>query len=249
MALSAPIQILDQDTRTVAATKGAADFGQPAVTSDGRTFAYGLNGTGSGTALAPGKLNQGALSVANHVNQTGVTVTAGTQQVTYTIGATTLTTNQYVNGYLSVNAGTGVGQTMSIASHGTSTSGSTAVTFNLHDAFYTTTAVSDSKFSLQPNEYSKIILEANGSSTAILPVGYALISVPDANYAWFQTGGPCAVLVNGTPGVGVNVVPSATTPGAVDVNTGSLFQQTVGVMMITGVSTQYQMCQLTIATS
>lgn len=249
MALSASVQVLDQDIRTVATNKGAADFGQTAVTADGRVFAYGLNGTGSGTALAPSKLNAGALVVANHINQTGVTVAAGTQSVTYTIGGTALTTNQYFQGYLSVNAGTGAGQNMLIASHGTSAAGSTAVTFNLKDAFYAATAVADSKFSLQPNEYSKIVVSPSGTSTAIVPVGVNAVSVPDANYAWFQTGGPSAVLINGTPGVGVSVVPSATTAGALDVNTATLFQATVGVMMVTGVSTQYQMVNLTIGTS
>lgn len=249
MPLAAAIQVSDQDIRTVSANKGGAQFGQVAQSSDGRYFVYGLNGTGSGTALAPGKLNQGALSVTNHVNQTGVTVSAGAQQVTYTIGATALTANQYVDGYLYVNTGTGAGQTMEIASHGTSVSGSTAVTFNLFDSVYTTTSVSDSKFSLQPNAYSKVIIEQQGSSTAIIPVGYTAISLPDANYGWFQTGGPCAILTNGTCTVGVPVVPSATTNGAVDINTAALFQSQVGYMMTTSTSTQYQIAYLTIGTS
>lgn len=240
MALSAAMQISDQDIRSTTVNRPSELFGQTAQTSDGRVFALGLNGTGSGTAIAPGKLTQGAFAVVNHVNQTGVTLAANSQQVTYTIGATALTANQYVNGYLQVNTGTGAGQNLQIASHTTSSAGSTAVTFNLKDATYAATAVSDSKFSLQPNPYSKVILQDHTANTAILLTGVAAISQPDAAYGWYQVGGPAAVLINGTPAVGVPVVASATTDGAVDVNTASLFQPNVGYMMVVGVSTTYK---------
>lgn len=240
MALSASMQIADQDVRTVASSKGAASYGQTAQTSDGRQFTYGLNGTGSGTALSPGKLTQGAFAVANHVNQTGVTLAAGSQQVTYTIGGTALTTNQYFQGYFQVNTGTGAGQNLEIASHGTSAAGSTAVTFNLKDATYVATLAADSKFSLQPNAYSKTVISDHTANTANLLTGVPNVSIPDANYGWFQIGGPAAVLINGTPGVGVPVVAGATTDGSVDVDTAALFQQIVGYMMVVGVSTTYK---------
>lgn len=240
MALSAAMQISDQDIRQTTLNRPSELFGQLAQTSDGRMFALGQNGTGSGTAIAPGKITQGAFAIPNHVNITGVTVAAGTQQVTYTIGATALTANQYIGGYLQVNTGTGAGQSMQIMSHTTSAAGSTAVQFNLKDAFYAATAVADSKFSLQPNPYSKVILEANGTSTAILNTGVAAISVPDAAYAWFQVGGPAAVLIDGTPAVGLPVVASSAVAGAVAANTAALFQPTLGYMMVVGVDTTYK---------
>lgn len=240
MALSAAMQISDQDIRQTMTVRPSELFGQLAQTSDGRMFALGLNGTGSGTAIAPGKITQGAFAIPNHVNNTGVTLAANSQQVTYTIGATALTANQYTGGYLQVNAGTGVGQNLQIASHGTSTAGSTAVTFNLKDATYAATSVTDSKFSLQPNPYSKVILENNAASTAILNTGVAAISVPDAAYAWFQVGGAASVLIDGTPAVGLPVVASSAVAGAVAANTAALFQPTLGYMMVVGVDTTYK---------
>lgn len=240
MSLAASIQITDQDVRTVSANKGGERYGQTANTSDGRQFAYGLNGTGSGTALAPGKLTQGAFAVPNHVNITGVTLPANSNSVTYTIGATALTANQYQDGYFQVNAGTGAGQNLLVSNTTTSTAGSTAVTVNLKDATYVATSVTDSKFSLQPNEYSKVVIQDHTAPTAQLLTGVPPVSIPDANYGWFQIGGAAAVLINGTPGVGVPVVGSATTDGAVDVDTASLFQQIVGYMLVVGVSTTYK---------
>lgn len=247
MPLANQIQLTDQDLRSTSTVRGGESYGQSATTPDGRTYAYGFNNTGSSTALAPGKLCSGAVVVTNHVNQTGVVAAAGTQTVTYTIGATLATQNQYAGGYLVVNAGTGAGQALLIG--GNNAAGSAgSITVNLLDAVITATDAT-SKFSLVPNLYSAALLFASGSSLVLVSVGVPNVSIPDQSYGWLQVGGTCSVLANGTPGIGVNVVPSATTAGAVDVNTGSLFQQTVGVMQQTAVTTEYRPCYLTISTS
>lgn len=247
MALSASIQITDQDVRTVSASSGGEKLGQMASTSDGRTFAYGFNGTGSGTALAAGKLNQGALSTANYVNRTGVTYAAGTNSITFTLG-TTAAQNLFVGGYFYVNAGTGAGQgAMVITGNTAATAGnSNSTTLSLKDSTYAATAVADSKFSIQPSAYAGLIIAPSGTSTAIFPAGVSAVSVPDANFGWFQIGGAASVLANGTPAVGSSVIPSATTAGAVDVDTAASVQPKVGYSMITAVSTEYRMVYLTI---
>lgn len=245
MALAAQQQLSDQDVRNVSSTRGGSAFGEVMSTSDGRSFAYGFNNTGSGTALAPGKLMSGAVVVANHVNRTGTTQTAGDQNVTFAVGATAVTQNQYQGGYLVVNAGTGAGQALLIAGNNAANS-SGSPTINLSDAIITATLVSDSKFSLIPNLYSAALLMASGSSTALVVIGVPSISVPDQNYAWFQIGGVCSVLANGTPAIGSSVIPSATTAGAVDVDGTSSVQPKVGVMTQTAVSTEYRPCFLTI---
>lgn len=247
MPFAAPIQLTDQDIRSTSTTRGGEVYGQTQTTSDGRTFAYGFNNTGSSTALAPGKLCSGAVIVANHVNNTGIVAPAGTQQLTYTIGATLATQNQYAGGYLVVNAGTGAGQALSVAGNNAASS-SGSITVNLADTVITATDAT-SKFSLIPHLYSAALLFASGSSTVLVATGVPNVSLPDQSYGWLQVGGTCSVLANGTPGIGVNVVPSATTSGAVDVNTASLFQQTVGVMQQTAVSTEYRPCYLTISSS
>lgn len=246
MSLSAMMQITDQDVRTVSANRGGELFGQIAGTSDGRTFTYGLNGTGGGTALAPGKLTQGALSTANYVNRTGVTYAAGTNSVTFTLG-TVAAFDLFAGSYFYVNAGTGAGQMLLVIGNTAATAGnSNSTTLLLKDSIITATSVSDSKFSIQPSIYSALKIEDHTAPTAILAAGVPCVSVPDANYAWVQTGGPASVLANGTPAVGGSVIPSATTDGAVDVDgTGSL-QPKVGYTMIAAVSTEYRAVFLTV---
>lgn len=245
MGLIARAQLTDQDIRSTAAVQGGMTLGQVMETSDGRSFAFGLNGSGSSTALAPGKLSQGAFSVANHVNRTGATYVAGTNQVSFTLGATAATADQYKDGYFYVNAGTGAGQLLQVNGN-TSASSSGTITVSLDDALIVATAVADSKFSLQPNAYSACVIAASGSATALIPVGVPIVSIPDTYYGWFQIGGPAAVLANGTPAVGGSVIPSATTSGAVDVDGAASVQPKVGYTLITAVSTEYRAVQLTI---
>lgn len=250
MALSAQRQLTDQDVRSVSSTQSSGvGLGEVMMTTDGqRRFAYGLNGNAS-TALAPGKLNQGAVLVANHLNRTGVTYSAGATQVIFTLGNTAPTAHQYDNGWFFVNAGTGVGQTLQIVSHNVpAVSASTYPNFtlNLGDGLYTATAVADSKFSVMPNAFSAAIIADRTAPTAVIPVGVSEISVPGANYAWFQVGGPCAVLANGTPAAGGALIPSATTDGAVDVDGATSVQPKVGYALQVAVSGEYRMVNLTI---
>lgn len=246
MALSAAMQITDQDVRTTASAQGGELLGQVAQTSDGRTFAYGRNGTGGGTALAPGKLTQGALSTANYVNRTGVTYAAGTNQVTFTLG-TTAATDLFKGSYFYVNAGTGAGQMCLIVGNTAATAGnSNSVTLKLKDSLYAATSVSDSKFSIQPSPYSSLKISDQSAATAIFATGVPLVSVADTYYGWFQVGGPASVLANGTPAVGGSVIPSATTNGAVDVDGAASVQPKVGYTLITAVSTEYRAVYLTV---
>lgn len=245
MALTAPMQLTDQDVRTTSTTQGGAQLGQYMSTPDGRTYRYGLNGTGSGTAIAPGKLMQGALSLANHQNRTGVTAAAGTATVTFAVGATLVSSNQYAQGYLVVNAGTGAGQQLLISGN-TSAASSGSPTVNLADEIITATLASDSKFSLMPHPYSAVILSNQAAATAIYAVGVPAISVPDASYAWLQTVGPCSVLANGTIAVAAGLIPGATTSGSVDAEGTSSVQPRVGYMLIASVSTEYRSAYLTI---
>src|ERR1039458_6864284 len=125
--------VTDQDIRTTSTSRGSALLGQKVITSDGRQFTYNAN-TSTSVALSPGKLTQGAIGTANHLNQTGVVLAAGTQQnITYTIGATAITADQYTQGYFVVIDGTGPGQALQIASHNTPGSAG-KVTLTLYDA-------------------------------------------------------------------------------------------------------------------
>jgi hypothetical protein len=246
MSLAAPMLISDQDIRSTTTVKSGLRFGQQAKSPDGRTFAFGQNGSASVT-LAPGKLAQGAVSTANHINRTGATYAAGSTQVAFTLGATAVTAGQYNDGYLVVNAGTGVGQAVPVAGHTTLTSAGGVITVNLLDGLYVTTAVADSKFSLFPNIYSAALIASQAAATSVLPLGVPLVSIVASALGWFQTGGEASVLANGTPALGSGVIPSATTDGAVDVELAASVTARVGIMAVTAVSTEYRPVILTIA--
>lgn len=251
--LAGILQISDQDTRTTSTSLGGEYIGQTARTADGRTFMYGQNGSTS-TALSPGKLAQfdSTAIKSNHVNRTGVTATAGQLSVTFAVGATAVTADQYRGGYLNVNAGTGAGQQLLIRGN-TKAASSGSPTIYLKDAVITATSVSDSKFSLVPHQYSAALIADHTAPTAVVPLGVPVVSIaasaaafPGGTNGWFQVGGPAAVLANGTPAAGGAVIPSATTDGAVDVDGASSVQPKVGYMVQTAVSTEYRTVYLTV---
>ncbi len=246
MSLASQIQITDQDIYTTSSTKGAESFGQLALTADGRRFRYGKNGTGSGTALAAGKLNQVATAVSNDTNRTGVTYAIGTTQITFILGGTA-TANQYAGGYLLVNAGTGAGQCLQISGNTAATAGnSNTPTVTLQEPLNVATLASDSKFSLVPHPYSACIVQAStlGAGSA----GVNTVSVADTYYAWFQVGGPCSVLNDSsTPAVGAPITYSDETAGAVGVYETDAVGPVVGYALVAGVSTEYRQNYLTIS--
>lgn len=244
MSLAAAAQISDQDTRSVSSTQGGLLLGQTLGTNDGRKFAYGLNGNAATTALSPGKLMQGALTVTNNQNNTGVAAAIGATTITYTTGATAITVNQYAQGYFIVNASTGAGQCLSVVGNTVfASSGSGTVTLGEGLIVATTTS---SKFSLQPHPYSAVVISSQAASTAIYAVGVPQVSIPAANYGWFQTYGPASVLANGTIAVGAGVIPGATTDGSVDAEGTSSVQPRVGYMLLASVSTEYRAVYLSI---
>lgn len=244
MALAGMLQISDQDVRSTVTTQGGVYLGQLAGTADGRTWRYGKNGTGGGTALIPGNLQQVATAVANHVNRTGVTYAAGTGVVTFAVGATAVTADQYRGGYLVVNAGTGAGQSLLI--RGNTKAGSAgSPTVYLKDTIITATLVSDSKFSLHPHPYSACII--NASTLGAGAAGVPIVSIPDGSLGWFQTGGVASVLSDaGAAAIGAPITYSDDTAGAVGPAETDAAGAALGYALILGVSAEYRPVFLTI---
>lgn len=93
-------------------------------TNDGRQVVIVRNGSTevAVATIGSGLLVQGPAEVTafNHLAMTVPTVTpatAGTYQILVTNGATVLNANEFANGYLLTDTGTGIGQTLQIASH------------------------------------------------------------------------------------------------------------------------------------
>jgi len=176
-----PLSLFSQSTDSSLATLTGARFDS----SDGREFVLVLvGGSNIGNAL----LVQGPAIVANHQNIVASTVAAGATQVTVTLGGTAATLNQYAGGLLVVNAGTGIGQTLRIASHPAQSNGSGTLVLTLEDAFTAATLTSDTKVCLIANQYSGVIVSPASTLTGQI-VGATLYPVTEANYALITTKG------------------------------------------------------------
>lgn len=241
--LAARMQIFDQDARTVASVKGAAALGQQGQTDDGRTFRYGQAGA---VALAPGKMNDGANAVANHVNLvTAAAAAVGDTQVTVTLGGTAATLNQYAGGTLWCNVtstGLGIGYLIASNPAQTSTTGNLVVTLVEPIQVAITTST---KTSLFPALYSGAIVTPSAATAGAAPIGvFTGSSLPISNYGWFQTGGPAPLLSDATVYTLGEEVSQAVSGVA---GSGSLKVATLptyGVAMQLGVSGQYQLVNL-----
>lgn len=247
--------------QATSASTGTGDFmkdastyiGQKFTLNDGREIALVQNGT---VALTSGVLIQGEPITANHQNLavavTTVPATAGTFTVSVTLGATLLKTNQYQGGYLVVNAGTGIGQTLRIASNVNAAASASGVVITLEDAIVTTLDAT-SKVCLIPNPYKNVVINpttATNTPTGITlyPIAASVAPTTDgttgkqtaegvAQYAFVQTKGAVSCLSDvSVASVGLGISPSTTTAGAITVKAATLAN--IGRALQTGVSAE-----------
>ncbi len=221
-----PIELFSTSTDASLATMCGAKF----YSADGREFALVQN---AGTALVAGNMIQGPAKIANHQNltitaYTAASISLGTPAtVVATSGGTLVTANQYAGGYLLVNAGTGIGQTLKIASNSSATSNG-AITIKLEDAPLVALSVSDSKVCLSLNAYgSQNGTDFRTSGVVVCPttltgqvIGATLYAIAATSttvlsYGLIQTKGPIAVLNDATTAIGLDLMPSSNTAGAV----------------------------------
>lgn len=219
-------------------------LGTRAWTNDGRVFRYAQAGASD---LVAGNLLQSAAPIANHLARTCPTVAVGATSFTFTPGATAGAANLYAEGYLSIDTGAAAenGYTYTVSGHAAITS-ATAFTLNLIDPIQVALS-SSSTAGLVHNKYKNVIQNPTTQTAATAGVAHYIISA--TKYGWIQTWGPCSVLINGTPGVGVSVIPGGTTAGSVDVGAvaAEVNTRTVGRMMQVGVSTKNNFVDLLIA--
>jgi len=223
-------------------------------TSDGRTFALIQN---AGVALVSGVLVQGPVAIgANHTGLTLSTAAIGATQVTATLGGTAVTANQYQGGFLVISAGTGIGQTLRIASHPAQTSTSGTVVLTLEDPLKVATLTSDSKGSLVLPQYgsangvdvrtsgcvvSPVTATGPTIGVTVSPIAASTSAIP--SYGFIQTNGPVAVLNDANTAIGLDVMPSSGTAGAV-VTYVVATRNRVGTSTVAGETTKAQLINL-----
>lgn len=223
------------------------ELGQKFESGDGRQFVLVQNGA---TALVSGRLIQGPASIGStHSNLATSTATIGATQITVTAGGTLITANQYQGGFAIINAGTGIGQTLRIASHPAATSSGTCV-LTLEDPLSVATLSSDTKTSLNLLAYGS----PNGTNSAtsgvvVCPttltgrvIGVTLYPIPASSttvptYGFIQTKGFVGCLNDATTAIGLDLMPSTNTAGAVMTYVVATSSR-VGTSTVAGVTTE-----------
>lgn len=188
----------------------------------------------AGTALVAGNLIQGPAIIANHQNLTTVSFTAYSANgnipasVNVTLAGTAVTANQYAGGYALVNAGTGIGQTLKIASHPAqaTTTGNVVITLEDSPAVALDTS---SKVCLSLNPYGSlngtdfrtngVIINPHTAATGQV-IGVTDYAIPAStatvpSYGYIVKNGPVACLNDATTAIGLDLMPSTNTDGAV----------------------------------
>lgn len=216
-------------------------------TSDGREFVLVQN---AGTALVSGNLIQGPAQIgANHTNLATSTAAVGATTVTVTAGGTLITANQYQGGYVVFNAGTGIGQTLKIASHPSATSSGTCV-LTLEDSIKVATLSSDTKSTLVLNPFGSsygtdvrtsgvvvcpTTLTGRVIGVTVSPIAASTSTVP--SYGYIQTKGVVGCMNDANTAIGLDLMPSTNTAGAVMTYVVATSSR-VGTSTVAGVTTE-----------
>lgn len=205
--------------------------GQRFDLSDGREVVFVQAGA---VALVADNLIQSSAIVANHQNIAVTTAAAGATQITVTLGATAATANQYQGGFVAINAGTGIGQTLKISSHPAANASATLV-LTLEDALVAAVATADSKAVLIANPYDAVIV--NPTTATGTPVGVAFYPIAASAYGYLISKGPVGALSDASvAAVGLGIMPSTTTAGTITVGTATGAR--IGRALQTGVSAE-----------
>lgn len=226
-------------------------------TNDGRQVVMVRNGA---TEIAVASIASGLLVQApaevTAFNNLAMTVpsatpaTAGTYAVLVTNGATVLNINEYANGYAIVSAGTGIGQTLQIASHQAAAASATFI-LTLQDPIQVTLDAT-STITLVRNPYIGVVLAATGLTGTVVGASFYVIAAGTASvynvtsgalttqgqpvYAFVGCHGIWGVRADATstPAVGLPASASTTTAGDITVFTAA--KQYIGNMAGTSTS-------------
>lgn len=169
-----------------------------------------------GSNLVAGNLLQEPVEDTQFVSMAVPAVVAiGATDITVTNGTTTVTTDMFVGGRLTISTSTGIGQSFYILSHTTGTSGA-AITYTVDRPLLVALSTS-SKVSTRVNPYNGVIQYPVTTQTGGA-VGFALTAATSAYYTFIQSGGDTAVLwdtgTNSANGASA-IAPSAAVAGSV----------------------------------
>ena len=175
-------------------SKQRLKLGTRMALGDGRVYYYAEVG---GTAIAAGRLVQPVAATAAHDMDLAWSAGAAAGGTTITTGTSlTVTEDQYKEGWLYTNDGTGEGQIYPIKSNTAVSSAAGCVfTIDEEDGFVIALTATSSLFGVMPNLYKDIIVQPTTITQGA--VGVSPTTMTADYYGWIQTWGPCALLTTG----------------------------------------------------
>ena len=212
-------------------------LGAIAESRDGRRFRYSKNGA---VALTKALVNQGAAGTSDWQDEIQTNnpslPTAGDKVITVTMTATA-TKNQFIDGYLTVEQGTGYNEMYIIKGNKAGVANATSgydIEIEIADAGGIRTAFAvTSNITVTLNKYDSVI-EADADPTNVL-TGVSLVDVTSGYYFWSQVKGPAPVTCDDTDtivvGDMVDVSADATIPGAIALADAAADDHIVGLCM------------------
>lgn len=234
--LTGPVTVVAQGLYDSVAT-ALHSLGELTFTNDGRAFRYC---EAAGTALVSGSLYQ---AVAENTSDAELAVSAtaiGATTVT-TTATVTVTANEYSNGYLVVSTTPGIGKVYKIKSHPAASAA--VVTITLDDAIEVA-LTTDSRVTLVSNLYKDVVIAPTTETGPLAGVAVAPIGANE--FGWLGAGGPQPMLAEGSITVGIPVVRSDTTAGAVETIADGAHEllEHVGIPMVTIATTDVAMVKM-----
>lgn len=232
------------ELRTSSINDFGVQFGQLMMLPGGELYRFAKAGS---LALSPGKLAQQAVVQTGHTKDLAVYAAAAAEDssVRVTSATTIITKDMYTDGYLFVNDAAGEGQQRKIKSHSVGTATNSVITFTLHPNQPLKVALTtSSEVGLRKSPWDGLLV-CPTTQTGVV-AGLTVVDVTAAYYCWVQLAGPVCVLTNGTVVVGKGVIPSTTTPGAVDVAATNTDYNVLGYVMSVAASTEYSLVMLNI---
>ena len=205
-------------------------LGAKGETADGRKFRWAK----AGELLVTGCMLQAEVEDTDHDDITCRATAIGSNELLITTGSGSgaLDANEYAGGYAIIDTTAGLGFIYKISHHAAIAASTAGSIFTVAEDTVQVALDTNSKITLVKSPFQDVVKSPTTLTGAV--VGAAVYPIASGQYGWIQTGGPCGVLIQGTPAAGAAVVVPGSAAGSVTSDPANAATPIVGRMMVTG---------------
>lgn len=210
--------------------------------SSNRSWRYAENGA---VAADPGKLFVAAAHDAQFSNMNFQTApAAGDSSVKVTLGSTAASADDFAEGFLNFQDGTGEGLAYLVDGHDAASASATLEVNLQGEVVKVAGALSEANADLVKSLYKDVVISSTDQADP--PAGVFNVSVAANAYGMLQTWGPCAVWQDEAVAIGDMIVTGTGVAGQVEADDAA-GEPILGIQgPVTGVDTEYQLVYLRI---